>query len=446
MDPGAPLDHDARPGRGDPDGRTPGRRGCPAAAARRRAGRADLRAAPGGPREGPRGALRRAGGDPRPTDRAGTLRPVSGARRPGDVAGPRRGRRPCGRAVRRRGGSPAPRPARADSPEPARSRLRFGRPRSAAAHRRGALPQRRDGRRTSRPDAVVPDGHPGRRRRRADRRVPPPGAPPPPDRPGRPPRPPVPALARGDPVPGRRTRRTPQEPPGPEVPRTVRGPCSPAPGSGRRRASRAPVDLPGPERPGQSPRAHPPGPGLRPEDTVAVVLPRDLYWMACVLAVLKAGGTYLPVDPDYPPERVATMLGRAACRVVLTEPGSARHLDRALAAPTAPGVIDAPVVAESGGDGGDLGIPVPADALAYVFFTSGSTGEPKGALVEHAGMLNHLLAKTEDLGVGAGSVVAQTASQCFDISLWQLLAAPWSAAGRSWWNRRRSWTSTGSST
>ncbi|MFF3773099.1 amino acid adenylation domain-containing protein [Streptomyces sp. NPDC002232] len=164
--------------------------------------------------------------------------------------------------------------------------------------------------------------------------------------------------------------------------------------------------------------------GLRPEDTVAVVLPRDLYWMACVLAVLKAGGTYLPVDPDYPPERVATMLGRAACRVVLTEPGSARHLDRALAAPTAPDVIDAPSVAESGGDGGDLGIRVPADALAYVFFTSGSTGEPKGAMVEHAGMLNHLLAKTEDLGVGAGSVVAQTASQCFDISLWQLLAAP----------------------
>ncbi|MGW5781999.1 non-ribosomal peptide synthetase [Streptomyces sp. NPDC003863] len=163
--------------------------------------------------------------------------------------------------------------------------------------------------------------------------------------------------------------------------------------------------------------------GLRREDTVGVVLPRDLYWMAGVIAVLKAGGTYLPVDPDYPSERIATMLGRARCRVVLTEPGSAAHLDRALATPTAPDVIDAPSVAESGGDGGDLGIPVPADALAYVFFTSGSTGEPKGAMVEHAGMLNHLLAKTEDLGVGAGSVVAQTASQCFDISLWQLLAA-----------------------
>ncbi|MFB8079608.1 amino acid adenylation domain-containing protein [Streptomyces sp. NPDC056013] len=163
--------------------------------------------------------------------------------------------------------------------------------------------------------------------------------------------------------------------------------------------------------------------GMKPEETVAVVLPRDLCWMAGVLAIFKAGGTYLPVDPDYPSDRIATMLRRAACRFVLTGPGSTGHLGQALQPPGEPAVVDASCVAEGGGDGGDLGIPVPADALAYVFFTSGSTGEPKGALVEHAGMLNHLLAKTEDLRIGEGSVVAQTASQCFDISLWQLLAA-----------------------
>ncbi|MFC9792854.1 amino acid adenylation domain-containing protein [Streptomyces sp. NPDC127584] len=178
--------------------------------------------------------------------------------------------------------------------------------------------------------------------------------------------------------------------------------------------------------------------GLRREETVAAVLPRDLYWMAAVLAVLKAGGSYLPVDPDYPPDRIAAILNRAECRLVLSEPGSTGNVDRAF--PSEPGstgsvdracppprsplvVLDAPTVAESGGDGSDLGIPVPADALAYIFFTSGSTGEPKGAMVEHAGMLNHLLAKTEDLRIGAGSVVAQTASQCFDISVWQLLAS-----------------------
>ncbi|MGW1930595.1 amino acid adenylation domain-containing protein [Streptomyces sp. NPDC001919] len=165
--------------------------------------------------------------------------------------------------------------------------------------------------------------------------------------------------------------------------------------------------------------------GMRREEAVAAVLPRDLYWMAGVLAVLKAGGTYLPVDPDYPPDRIATILRRAGCRLVLTEPGSTGNVDKAPRPPRAPlTVVDAPSVAEGGDDGSDLGIPVPADALAYVFFTSGSTGEPKGAMIEHAGMLNHLLAKTEDLHIGAGSVVAQTASQCFDISVWQLLAAP----------------------
>src|SRR5207247_9111279 len=54
---------------------------------------------------------------------------------------------------------------------------------------------------------------------------------------------------------------------------------------------------------------------------------------------------------------------------------------------------------------------------------SGSTGEPKGAMCEHAGLLNHLLAKIGDLKIGEGTVVAETAPQCFDISLWQLISA-----------------------
>ena len=63
------------------------------------------------------------------------------------------------------------------------------------------------------------------------------------------------------------------------------------------------------------------------------------------------------------------------------------------------------------------------DQLAYIYFTSGSTGEPKGAMCEHAGMLNHLHAKIADLEIGEGQTVAQTAPQSFDISLWQLISA-----------------------
>src|SRR5207247_7236099 len=72
---------------------------------------------------------------------------------------------------------------------------------------------------------------------------------------------------------------------------------------------------------------------------------------------------------------------------------------------------------------GDLGVDVTPGQLAYIYFTSGSTGEPKGAMCEQAGMVNHLWAKIDDLGIGQGDVVAQTAPQCFDISLWQLVSA-----------------------
>jgi amino acid adenylation domain-containing protein len=163
--------------------------------------------------------------------------------------------------------------------------------------------------------------------------------------------------------------------------------------------------------------------GLRPEDVVAVVTERDLDWLVAVLAVFKAGGVYLPIEPQFPAARIATTLRRAGCRLVLTEAGSTATLDEALGA--LPGterlLIDA--ARAEGHPDGDLGVPVGAGQLAYIYFTSGSTGEPKGAMCEHAGLLNHLLAKITDLGIGEGDVVAQTAPQCFDISLWQLVAA-----------------------
>lgn len=162
--------------------------------------------------------------------------------------------------------------------------------------------------------------------------------------------------------------------------------------------------------------------GLGPEDTVAVATERDLHWAAGVLGVLKAGAVYLPVDPRHPGRRISAMLSRADCSYVLTEPDSTTQLDRALASLPGTRRLLVPDITDRATDGTDLGLDIPAGRLAYVFFTSGSTGEPKGAMCEHAGLLNHLYAKIDDLGIGEGTVVAQTASQCFDISLWQLLA------------------------
>lgn len=159
--------------------------------------------------------------------------------------------------------------------------------------------------------------------------------------------------------------------------------------------------------------------GLAAEDVVAVVMERNLDWMATVLGVLKAGGVYLPIEPHFPAERVTRTLLRAGCAFVVTEEGSTGSLSG-----TAAETLFVDAVYAEGHAGDDLGIPVAADQLAYIYFTSGSTGEPKGAMCEHAGFLNHVLAKVEDLGIGETDVVAQTAPQCFDISLWQLLAGP----------------------
>ncbi|MFB7218057.1 amino acid adenylation domain-containing protein [Streptomyces sp. NPDC056227] len=162
--------------------------------------------------------------------------------------------------------------------------------------------------------------------------------------------------------------------------------------------------------------------GLRPEGVVAVVTERNLDWMAAVLAVFKAGGVYLPIEPHFPADRLATMLSRAACELVLTEPGSTSTLDQALESLSGVQKLFVGAAYEEDHADDDLGLHVAPDQLAYIYFTSGSTGEPKGAMCEHAGMLNHLYAKIDDLGIGEGQVVAQTAPQCFDISLWQLVS------------------------
>ncbi len=155
-----------------------------------------------------------------------------------------------------------------------------------------------------------------------------------------------------------------------------------------------------------------------------MVTERNLDWMAAVLAIFKAGGVYLPIEPHFPADRIATTLSRAGCALVLTEPGSTTTLDQALdvAARGRRRSSSTTAYDEDHADG-DLGVDVAPDQLAYIYFTSGSTGEPKGAMCEHAGMLNHLYAKIDDLEIGEGQVVAQTAPQCFDISLWQLVSA-----------------------
>ncbi len=163
------------------------------------------------------------------------------------------------------------------------------------------------------------------------------------------------------------------------------------------------------------------GIGCGPESRVGVALERDLSLLVSLLGVLKAGAVYVPIDLDSPRERQAVALEGAGLMAVLTDEG---HRQR-LPIPAGLAVVDPSALTEAAARIGRLGTleDLGDDCLAYILYTSGSTGRPKGAMVTHAGMINHLRAKVVDLGLEPGCRVAQTASQCFDISIWQLLSA-----------------------
>ncbi|HKX29837.1 MAG TPA: amino acid adenylation domain-containing protein [Blastocatellia bacterium] len=158
---------------------------------------------------------------------------------------------------------------------------------------------------------------------------------------------------------------------------------------------------------------------------VAICAERGVEMMIGLLGVFKAGGAYIPLDPAYPRERLRYMLEDGAPAVLLTQ-GRWRGLFPGVGGQLPAFDLDDGAAAWQGlpetnpAWGGVEGV---SRCLAYLIYTSGSTGAPKGAMVEQGGMVNHLYAKIKDLHLTGQEVVAQTASPCFDISVWQFFAA-----------------------
>ncbi|HYN92489.1 MAG TPA: amino acid adenylation domain-containing protein, partial [Pilimelia sp.] len=144
--------------------------------------------------------------------------------------------------------------------------------------------------------------------------------------------------------------------------------------------------------------------GVGPERCVAVTLPRCLELVVALLAVLKAGGAYLPVDPDLPADRIAFMLADARPVLVLDRAETVREVTGFPATPP--------------GDG-DRAAPLTPASPAYVIYTSGSTGRPKGVVVPHGGIVNRLLWMQREYGLGPGDVVVQKTPASFDVSVWE---------------------------
>ncbi|MBB6274141.1 amino acid adenylation domain-containing protein/non-ribosomal peptide synthase protein (TIGR01720 family), partial [Pedobacter cryoconitis] len=161
--------------------------------------------------------------------------------------------------------------------------------------------------------------------------------------------------------------------------------------------------------------------GVKTDTLVPVFLERSAEMVVAILGVMKAGGAYVPVDITYPAERISYLLADTSASMVITTGDISHRIYKVSDVPLVMLDQDIAVINRypSAIEAGEV---KPGD-LAYVIYTSGSTGQPKGVMVEHAGMLNHLYSKVNDLQLNAESIVAFTASYTFDISVWQIFSA-----------------------
>jgi len=147
--------------------------------------------------------------------------------------------------------------------------------------------------------------------------------------------------------------------------------------------------------------------GVREDDIVAVVMPRSAESIAALLGIWKAGAAYLPIDPEYPQERIDFMLEDSGTKVVLT-----------------------PENVNVGRASARLGGLKPAlRSLAYVIYTSGSTGKPKGVLVDHAALANLVAWHRRAFAITPDDRATRLAGFSFDASVWETW--PYLAAGAS---------------
>ncbi|HHO69806.1 MAG TPA: amino acid adenylation domain-containing protein [Gammaproteobacteria bacterium] len=158
------------------------------------------------------------------------------------------------------------------------------------------------------------------------------------------------------------------------------------------------------------------GRGVGPGSFVAISLERGVDMLVAVLGVLRAGGAYIPLDPDYPVERLAYMLEDSGAGLLLTQ----ASLEERLPAGGVPRVrVDTDRADIDACDDRLQDGPAPED-IAYVIYTSGSTGKPKGVQVPHRCVVNFLLSMARQPGLDADDVLVAVTTLSFDIAVLEL--------------------------
>ncbi|MCY1404534.1 Linear gramicidin synthase subunit D [compost metagenome] len=163
------------------------------------------------------------------------------------------------------------------------------------------------------------------------------------------------------------------------------------------------------------------------DQPVALLAERSLDLLGMIIGSFKAGAGYLPLDPGLPAQRLSRIIGLSRTPLLVCSQACRAQAEALLgefAYAERPQLLVWEDVQQGTWPLDNPGIHSGPDNLAYVIYTSGSTGLPKGVMVEQRGMLNNQLSKVPYLDLSERDVIAQTASQSFDISVWQFLAAP----------------------
>jgi len=154
--------------------------------------------------------------------------------------------------------------------------------------------------------------------------------------------------------------------------------------------------------------------GVRPGQIVALMVERSFAMTIGILAIIKAGGAYLPVAPELPPDRIGYLLKDGAVEILLVHTKTAKRI--AFGGRTFN--LDDPALYR-GATQNPAPVNQPQD-LAYVIYTSGSTGKPKGVMIEHRSLVNRLHWMQHAYPIGESDVILQKTPYSFDVSVWEL--------------------------
>ncbi|WP_413035515.1 non-ribosomal peptide synthetase [Paenibacillus xylanilyticus] len=160
--------------------------------------------------------------------------------------------------------------------------------------------------------------------------------------------------------------------------------------------------------------------GVQPNQVVGILLSRSPGMVISILAVLKAGGAYMPIDPDYPNERIQYMLEDSKAQLCITE-DQGRIPEGLSIQAVVPDMLDEDAVEDSYEMNPEQ-VNRPSD-LAYIIYTSGSTGAPKGVMIEHSNVVRLLYNDRNLFDFGEEDVWTLFHSFCFDFSVWEMYGA-----------------------